>query len=66
MRVLNQDLNLYILKRLPLRPTLSGVSAKTGPLESNLIAIATKSITGEKITIKKEERTTSINRFKIS
>jgi hypothetical protein len=60
------DRNLYILNRLPFRPTLSGVSAKTGPFESSFIAIATRSITGEKIIIKIEDKTTSINRFRIS
>jgi len=61
MRVFNHTAELYILKSFPFLPTLSGVSANTGPSESSFIAKLTIKITGEKITIKIEEQATSIS-----
>ena len=57
------DLNLYILKSLPFSPTRIGVSAKIGPLESNLIAAIAIKITGENSRRKIIENSMSKNRL---
>ena len=58
--------NLYILKGFPFFPTRSGVSANTGPFESNLMAMATSTIIGEKMSKIIMEKKMSKTRFDTS
>src|SRR5579859_4524477 len=58
--------NLYILNNFPFFPTRRGVSAKIGPEESNLIAITTREIMGEKRIRRKKEKIISVKRLAVS